>query len=356
MAGPTLAYFLHRSGYDVTVVERAPARRTTGHVVGFSRALDEVFEEMGILDRLRAHDTKMGDIDVVDGEGAKLGQLPAGTFSGVLEVHKPELTGILHEITGDGVEYVFDDSITALSQHAEGVKVEFERGPAREFDLVFGADGLYSPVRRLAFTESDGTLEHLGISTVHFYLDNYLGLERQTVLHMANGTAVILINNREPDRLMVSLSLATGSPALDRSSREEQEQAFRTAFAGQGWEVPRLLKAMSDADRLYVFSSIQVRMETWARGRVALVGDAGYCAAPISGRGTSQAMLGARSIARNLVAAGGEHEAAFAAYEAELRPYVAESQEIGRKSAQLIVGEFDQAEMGSRLDLGNLAP
>jgi 2-polyprenyl-6-methoxyphenol hydroxylase-like FAD-dependent oxidoreductase len=131
------------------------------------------------------------------------------------------------------------------------------------------------------------------------------------------------------------MSFATDSPEFDRRPRDEQEHAVRTAFAGQGWEIPRLLDAMGAAEDFYFGSTCQVQLDRWSRGRVALLGDAGYCAAPTSGMGTSQALIAARSLARHLIASD-DHEAAYEAYERELRPYVAENQVKGREAAQTL--------------------
>ncbi|WP_328394993.1 FAD-dependent monooxygenase [Nocardia sp. NBC_00416] len=333
VAGPALAYFLHRSGYDVTVVERAPLVRDSGYAVDFRGAAFEVLAEMAILDEIRGHDTKMRGTTLVDDSGTEIGQLPTESFAGELEVPKSALTRILHEITADDVEYIFGDSITALAPTGSDIAVEFERGAAGKFDLVFGADGVHSNVRRLAFGPAVGELRHLGMSGTGFTTANYLGLDRQGLLQSGQGTAVYLFSTQDSDRLTVSLSFATVSPEWDRCSRAEQEQAVRTAFAGQGWEVPRLLDAMADAEDFYFGSSCQVHLDAWSRGRVALVGDAGYCAAPTSGMGTSQALIGARTLAHHLVETTGDHEYAFTAYETELRPYVTDNQMKGYRAA-----------------------
>jgi 2-polyprenyl-6-methoxyphenol hydroxylase-like FAD-dependent oxidoreductase len=338
VAGPALAYFLHHAGYDVTVVERTPVVRDSGYAVDFRGAAFDVLAEMGILDEVRGHDTKMRGTTLVDDTGAEIGRLPAEAFAGELEVPKRELTRILHEITADDVRYVFGDAVTALTQHESGVAVEFERGGTGEFDLVCGADGVYSKVRELAFGPHADVLRHLGLSGVGFSAANHLALDHSGLLQRAQHTAIYLFSADEEDRLTVSLSFATGSPDLDRRGRDEQEQAVRMAFAGHGWEAPRLLDAMTDADDFYFCSACQVHLERWSRGRVALVGDAGYCAAPTSGMGTSQALIGARELARQLVAAGGDHPTAFAAYEAELRPYVADNQATGQQAATTFGG------------------
>ncbi|WP_225726665.1 MULTISPECIES: FAD-dependent monooxygenase [unclassified Nocardia] len=338
VAGPALAYFLHRDGYDVTVVERAPLVRDSGYAVDFRDTAFDVLAEMGVLDEIRGHETKMRGTALLDDSGAETGQLPAEVFAGELEVPKYELTRILHEVTADDVNYVFGDSITALTQHESGVAVEFERGSTADFDLVFGADGVHSNVRRLAFGPRADALRHLGMSGAGFSTANYLGLDHQGLLRPGQGTAIYLFSAGDPDRLTVSLSFATASPELDRRSRAEQEQAARTAFAGQGWEVPRLLDAMTAAEDFYFASSCQVHLDRWSNGRVALVGDAGYCAAPTSGMGTSQALIGARTLARQLAATPGDHETAFATYETELRPYIAANQKKGRQAAAMFGG------------------
>ncbi|HEY3506356.1 MAG TPA: FAD-dependent monooxygenase [Actinocatenispora sp.] len=337
VAGPALAYLLHRDGYAVTVVERAPGLRDSGYAVDFRGPAFDVLAELGIVDEVRAHDTAMRGTRLVDRDGATVGELPAETFAGELEVPKRELTRILHRITANDVEYLFDDSVSALHEHGSGVTVEFERAPAREYDLVFGADGLYSRVRRLAFGPHGPVLRHLGMSGVGFTTDNYLGLDHAGVLQQGGDTAIYLFS-AGGDRLTASLTFATASPDLDRRDRREQEEAIRAAYAGRGWEVPTLLDAMGRSDDFYFSSAAQVHLDRWSRGRVALVGDAGYCAAPTSGMGTSQALVGAATLARQLAAADGDHAGAFAAYEAELRPYVAANQDAGREAAALFGG------------------
>ncbi|MFF5210584.1 FAD-dependent monooxygenase [Streptosporangium sp. NPDC000396] len=338
VAGPALAYFLHRDGHDVTVVERAPELRDSGYAVDFRGAALDVLEEVGILAEVRGHETNMRGTALIDERGVEAGRLPAEAFAGELEVPKRELTQILHRVTADGVEYVFGDSISGLTQHGSGVTVEFERATTREFDLVFGADGAYSKVRQLAFGPHADALRHLGLSGAGFSTANYLGLYRGGMLQQAKDAAIYLFSADRADRLTVSLSFATASPALDRRDRQEQERAVRAAFAGHGWQAPRLLEAMSEADDFYFSSACQVHLDRWSRGRVALVGDAGYCAAPTSGMGTSQALIGAWTLARNLALSGGDHAAAFSAYEAELRPYVAENQAKGQQAAAMFGG------------------
>ena len=159
-----------------------------------------------------------------------------------------------------------------MTQHESAVTVEFERGAGREFDLVFGADGVYSKVRQLAFGPHADVLRHLGLSGAGFSTANYLGLDHSGLLQHREDTAIYIFSAGKAERLTVSLSFATASPFLDRRDRDEQETAVRNAFAGQGWEVPRLLEAMTKAEDFYFASTCQVHMEHWARGRAPAAG------------------------------------------------------------------------------------
>ncbi|WP_240746592.1 FAD-dependent monooxygenase [Cryptosporangium phraense] len=320
----------------MTVVERAAALRDSGYAVDFRGDAVSVLAELGILDEVRGHRTGMRGTTLVDDDGVAVDQWGPDVFGGDLEVPKRALTAILHRLTADTVTYIFGDTITALRQQESGVAVEFAHRPPSKFDLVVGADGMYSAVRALAFGPHERFLRHLGMSGAGFSTANFLGLDHTGLLQPSGTTAVYLFGGDPDDRLTVSLSFATESPELDRRDRRAQEDAVRSAFAGRGWEIPRLLDAMSRADDYYFASTGQVEVDQWHRGRVVLVGDAGYCAAPTSGSGTSQALIGARTLARAL--AGSGYEDAFTAYERQLRPFVAQNQAAGRAAASMFGG------------------
>jgi 2-polyprenyl-6-methoxyphenol hydroxylase-like FAD-dependent oxidoreductase len=332
VAGPALAYWLHRHGMRATVVERADAVRPGGLAVDFRGTVLPVLERMGILDELRAHATGSGDATVVDEDGTPIATMPGEIFAGELEVLKSDLTRILYDLTKNDVEYVFGNSITALTQDADGVQVEFEHGTPRRFDLVIGADGLHSRVRALAFGPKDRFTHAMGFAFATFSTDNFLGLDHSGLSHVAGDRSVNVFASKHNTeaRTMFMFPAAADVPR----TREAQQEAVRTAFAHVGWEAQNLLAAMAKATDFYYDELSQITMPTWSTGRVALVGDAGYCASPMSGRGTSQALLGAYVLAGEL-STQDSHKAAFEAYENALRDYVAANHAMGRQARDM---------------------
>ncbi|MFB7508573.1 FAD-dependent monooxygenase [Streptomyces broussonetiae] len=337
VAGPALALLLHRDGHQVTVVERAPSLRQSGWAIDFRGAVFDALEELDILAEVRTYATGITGTDLLDAQGERIGELPAEVFSGELEVPKRDLTRILHAHTADAVRYVFGDSINRIEQDDNGVRVGFERAERDTYDLVVGADGIFSVVRRLVFGPHAEAVHHLGLSGTGFTTANHLGLNHRGAMWQSPGRTAYLYSAADPARMSANLFFTTDSPALDLLSRDEQERAIHERMAGAGWLVPRLLADMATAPDFYFHSAAQVRLDRWSAGRVVLLGDAGYCAAPTSGLGTSQALIGASTLARHLAQAGTDHTKAFEGYERELRPYVAENQRIGQDGAQRFV-------------------
>ena len=333
VAGPALAYWLHRYGHRPTIVERAPAVREGGAAIDFRGSALDVLESMGLLDEMRRHQTRMSAMTLVDDAGAVVATLPAEAISGDLEVLKSDVTRILYEATRDSTEYLFDNTITTLEQRPDAVRVGFEHGEARDFDLVVGADGLHSTVRRLAFGPESRYLHHLGLYGVLFTTGNLLDLDHAGRMYNLPGRNTMVFTARDNTELRVGLSFVAEDLAYDRRDRAKQEELVAAHFADAGWEVPRLLEAMRAAEDFFFDSSGQVVMDTWSAGRVALLGDAAYCAAPTSGRGTSQALIGAYVLAGE-IAECPDHATAFARYEEQLREYVERNQRHGRAAAR----------------------
>lgn len=341
LAGPALAYWLHRYGFRPTVVERAPDLRTGGYKVDIRGAAVEVLKRMGLFEAARDADTGMRHVTYVNPDGRPIAVLDANLLMGRrdddLEVMRTDLTRILFDATE--TEYLFGDSIDTMTETGDGVDVTFAGGSARRFDLVIGADGLHSATRRLAMGEVP--LKHLGAYISICTVPNHLGLDREEVFLSRPGRMIFLYSTGPSAPAKAGLVFT--SPPLAKGAATRELVAGH--FADLGWEVPRLLEAMRDADDFYIDSLSQVELPSFSAGRVALIGDAAHCPAPASGQGTSMALVGAYVLATSLAAAGGDHRAGFASYEAAIRPYVALNLGFGRKMARDMVpaGRFSVA-------------
>ncbi len=328
VAGPALAFWLSRYGFRPVIIERAPAVRPGGYAVDFRGASIQVLERMGILADVQRMQTRTGAITIVDSANKKLASMPDGFTSGELEIMRGDLAEILYEATRHDTEYIFDDSITALSQGEAGIEVHFSRGGPRTFDLVVGADGLHSNVRTLAFGEESQFVHHLGYYVSIFTIPNYMNLDHSGLYYGTLGKKVGIFSARENREAKASFFF--DSPLLEYGRRNirEQKNILRDRFAGEVWEVPRLLKMMDDAPDFYFDSVSQIKMDKWSTGRNVLLGDAAHCASPLSGMGTGMAVVGACILAGELKEAAGDHTVAFARYEALMREYVTRCQKM----------------------------
>ena len=334
IAGPALAYWLRHHGFNPTVVERAPAPRPGGHAVDLRGVAREVVERMGIMAEVRRSSVDERGVHFVDGRGRPVVTMPADLFDGdgivaEIEIMRGDLTRILYEATRDTTEYLFDDCVTGLVQDDAGVKVTFERAAPRTFDLVVGADGAHSGVRALAFGEESTFVRHLGAYTAYFTTPRPRDLDGWFLMHNAPGGRVAAIRpDRSPTEAKAMFSFTSPLMRYDRRDIGQQKRILAERFAGMGWQVPRLLADMWDAPDFYFDAVCQVHLEHWSRGRTVLLGDAAFCGSPLSGLGTSLAIVAAYVLAGELAAADGDHRIAFARYESELRDYVKQCQKL----------------------------
>ncbi|MEU0371895.1 FAD-dependent monooxygenase [Streptomyces sp. NPDC006283] len=338
IAGPALAYWLGRHGFNPTVVELAPALRKGGHAVDFRGETHlTVLERMGLLSELRRIQTGGSPMRFVDEAGQTLLHL-AEFAGGEIEVLREDLARVLYEHSAPYTEYIFGDSITGLTETASGVRVEFQSGTSRDFDLVIGADGLHSNVRRLAFGPEQDYVSHLGYYAATWQLprDSYPGLAKGSVGYNAPGRlASVGADHRDPARAGAFFVFAAPELSYDRHDPEQQKKLIADAFSGLGWEVPRLLASLDQAPDLYFDSISRADVDTWSTRRVCLVGDAA-CGATIGGMGTGTAMVAAYVLAGELAQARGEHRTAFTRYESRLRKYAKGCQTGGDRTGKFL--------------------
>jgi 2-polyprenyl-6-methoxyphenol hydroxylase-like FAD-dependent oxidoreductase len=338
IAGPALAYWLRAQGFNPTVVERAPVLRPGGQAVDLRGAGRTVAERMGLMDRARELTLDQRGIAWVNDRGRVTARMPADLFGGEgivseIEILRGDLAGLLYEASQPGTEYLFDDTITGLDQDETGVTVTFERSAPRRFGLVVGADGLHSVVRSLAFGPESGCVRPIGAYTAWFTVDAdaaaEIDLDGWFLMHNAPGGRVTSARpGRRPGEIKAGFSFRSEPVSYDRRDIAGQQDLLARRFAGVGWEAAPLLAAMRSAPDFFFDSIGQVHLEHWSAGRAALVGDAGYCPTPLTGLGTSLALVGAYVLAGELAAADGDHRAAFPRYEQVMRPYVTRAQQL----------------------------
>lgn len=322
IAGPTLAHFLARGGHRVTVVELAADLRSSGNPVDVRGEAVEVAESMGVMSRLREAATDVDGLRFIGPTGRRAGYVDMRAFqssSGSREVEIPrgDLAAVLHEAGRDDAEYVFGDSIAAVSQDADGVDVTFEKGAPRRFDLVVGADGLHSTTRRIAFGPEPDYVRGIGMYVAGMPIDEQIGRDvimyntpgRMLALHPSRGRALAAFIFRHPD-----------VEGLDHRDTERHRRIVTAAYAHDGWRVPELLDLVRTTGDLYFDAVSRVEIDTWTSGRVTLLGDAASSVS-LFGDGSSSAMVGARTLAEEL-SRGTDLAAALRRYEERHRKLV----------------------------------
>src|SRR6266508_2798200 len=346
IAGPTLAYWLARHGFRPTVVERAAAPRSSGSPVDVRGPAVDVAERMGVMPRIRDAATHVTDMRFVNAAGRRVGRvnlraLQQAAGSREVELPRGDLAAILSQASRHHAEVLFDDAIVALSQDEHGVSVTFEHAQPRRFDLVIGADGLHSAVRRLAFGPEADFAHHLGLYVATMRLEGLDGLDglvergREVIMYNTPGRAVAIHPSRG-DALAFFAFQSPAAPGFDYRDTAQHKRLLAAAFADASWQVPELLKRMQDADDLYFDSVSQVRVLPWWHGRVALLGDAASCVS-LFGDGSSLAMAGAFTLAEELAASPGDHRLAFRRYEASHRTLVDPKQRNIARAASLLI-------------------
>ncbi|MGY2040186.1 FAD-dependent monooxygenase [Nocardia gipuzkoensis] len=335
IAGPALAHWLRRRGAEVTVVERAPELRPGGQAVDARGVAKEVIRRMGLDAAVRAACTDTAGAYTVDVDGNVLETYSADDNGGdgyisEIEILRGDLSRVLYDDTRDGVEYIFGDRITELTQDADGVHVAFAGGDRRRFDLVVGADGLHSALRAMVFGPRERFVRHLGLVLAFYSVPNEFELDRWLIDYQESGRSAGLRPIPDATRAMAMFSFPAADLEVDYRDVAAQKRLLRERMAGMGWLTPRILAHLDDTPDFYLDQVAQVVMDRWSNGRVGLLGDAAFSSSPMSGAGTGLALVGAYLLAGELADAGWDPEAGFAGYERRMRSFVEANQEIGR--------------------------
>ena len=328
IAGPTVAFWLNRAGHEVTIVEHAPELRGGGYLIDFWGAGFDVAERMGVVPELRRRGYVMTEARAVNRDGRRVAsfkpEVIMGSVERYLSLARSDLSAVIYEALGGAAGLILGGTVADLADDGDRVRVTFESGRTGDFDLVIGADGLHSRVRRLAFGPDEGFERYLEMVVAAFEAKGYPQREELVAMMYADvGFQAVRLSVRDDTTLFLFSVRHDGDVPADRAG---QESLLRAKLAGKGWEVPAMLDLMSQAKDFYFDSVSQIRMPSWTTGRIALVGDAAACPSFLAGQGSSLAMVGAYTLAAEL-ASGGDHREAFARYQARLAPLLHSKQD-----------------------------
>jgi len=339
IAGPTLAWWLRRSGHEVLLVEHSREPRSGGYAIDFWGIGYRIAEKMGLLARIRELGYQVKEMRYVDRHGRTRGGFPIDAFGRMtggryIELRRADLAATIQGALDAGVDTLFGDSVAAIEDTGAGVHIGFDHAASREVDLVIGADGLHSRVRALAFGPEAEFEIPLDYHVAAFEIEGYRPHDDLiAVSHAVAGKQITKLSMPGDSTLFLFVFrdeyLSGNSPA----SAPQRKSALADAFADVGWECPEILAAMNDIDDIYFDRVSQIRMQRWAQGRTALLGDAAACVSLLAGEGTGLAMAEAYVLAGELHACGGDHRTAFARWQQRMLPFLRRKQVAAAKFA-----------------------
>jgi len=343
ISGPALAYWLHRSGHEVVLVEKAPQFRTGGYAVDFWGVGYTVAERMGILPAVRARGYTFREVRIVDERGQKVGGFSTEVLLQSMKdrfttVPRGDLAAVIYQTIENRVETLFDNRISAIEERATGALVSFEHGAARDFNLVIGADGLHSRVRDLVFGPESQFEKQLGYRVAVFEVEGYRPRDELVFVTYSTPGCQVGRFAARGDRTLFSFLFASDRLAgPEPLNVKERKAVLHQVFADAGWECPQVLQAMDQVSDVYYDRVSQIRMDGWSKGRVILIGDAAACVSLLAGEGAGLAMSEAYVLAGELKRAGEDYPTAYRRYEQLLRPFVEATQKSARYFASALV-------------------
>jgi len=322
IAGLSAAWWMHQLGYRVTVVEKAPQPRVGGSAVDFKGDTVAVVKRMGLYEQFIKHRLHCELIEFKDqtDQTQYSVELPQDVVDDI-EIERDAFVGVLFSDLKPKVSFLFNNSITALEETQAGVVAQLANGLSRCFELVLGCDGVHSRVRTLWFGEQARYAQFMQAYASITIVDKLLIRQGTAQIYRMPGKSIYL--NAYHGKTDVIFNFASeGEIAVDYRDKAHQRQLIEEQFAGQSWRTAELLNELGQSEDFYFIEYYQIKMPSWTKGRVALVGDAAYCVTPAAGRGASLAMSGAAILADALLKYQGDHELAYAEYNQVFRPFI----------------------------------
>ena len=339
IAGPTLAYWLLVHGLQPTLVERAPRLRTGGYAIDFWGRGYDVADRMGIIREIRRAGYKIKEFRIVNGRGRRVGGFNVGVFRAAthgryVTIARSDLVKSIFRLVEGRCETIFGDSIASLTQSGGTVEVTFEHAAPRRFDVVIGADGLHSNVRKMVFGGEGQFEKFLGYSVAAFETEGYEQRDEDVYINYSvPGKQVGRLTLRNNRTLFLFVFADDFCGRIESRGTQAPKERLRSQFADLGWECPQILAAMEKCHELYFDRVSQIRMERWSQGRVGLIGDAAFCPSLLAGQGTALAMIAAYVLAGELGTRNSPPEEALQRYQQLLHPFMLAKQKAAENFA-----------------------
>lgn len=346
IAGNALAFWLSKLGHDITVVERFPTLRATGLQVDLRGHGIEVMKRMGLEDAFRAKSAPEQGVQIVDSTGRQRGYFPVNksgkglqSFTTDWEIMRGDFCQLMYHVTKDRAKYIFGTSVESLEEKDHTVEVRFTGGKVDHFNLVVGADGVRSRTRKMMLGPDtpDGLYPNNGLYVAYFTMPRVIQEAEEYIatVYMATQKRGIMTRRSHPDNIQVYIGGKDISDTLKNARQgvvSEEKDAIAKMFQGAGWQSEEIVEAMKDAPDFYCERMALVKLDSWHRGRVALVGDAAYCPTANTGMGTSSSVVGAYILAGEIGKYCGKDKAegglaiALKEYEHKFQPFMSQVQ------------------------------
>jgi len=329
IAGPTLAYWLHRHGFNVTVVERSPELRLGGQNVDIKGPALEIIRKMGLEEDIRKANTTEVGIRFVNVKNETVGEFPkesAMSMTQELEILRGDLVNLLYKRTKEDVNYIFGDYITALKENTTDIAVTFSSGKTIKYDLVIAAEGIGSSTRKLLFG-AQIKFNYLGLYTAYLTIKKTITDSRWARWCNTSGGIIFVLRPDSYGTTRAAITFTSPEMGYEKLSLEEQKEILIQKIKNVGWEAERLVEEIRGSKELYLDKVSQVKAAKWSIGRCCLTGDAAWCATPIAGKGIDLSMAGAYILAGELSQTK-NYEEAFISYENRMRNYVESAQKL----------------------------
>lgn len=342
IAGTALAYWLSKMGHEVLLVEQAPELRTGGYILNLWGVGYDAAEKMGLLPTLLELQYKTDELRMVDSDGRTRGGYSSRALQSLAQgriatLARADIAAAIHGLLDGRVETIFGDSITTIEDNGTRPHIGLEHSPRREVDLVIGADGLHSKVRQIMFGPEEQFEYSMGCHVASFEVAGYRPRDEELyVAYTVPGRYIARFPVRDDKTLFFMLLRNEYLPSSLPTNESDRKTALKSAFSGLGWECPAILSALEDADSLYFDSISQIRMETWIKGRVALVGDSAACPSLIAGEGAGFALAEAYVLAGEIHRHGSDLDSALKQYEKCIKPYTS----LKQRYAERLVPSF----------------